>query len=142
VVTTSAPNGRGAAGDASTATGRGEARRDAAAGGPPASGASTGLAASQPLDPSVESAAALYRAFTRRPVQSIERISHARLMPPVVVELGRLAGLVYRSSKWVGRPRTYIHFMDDPPRLVSDTSGRRLFIVGGSYRVTARGIEG
>ena len=60
-------------------------------------------------------------------------------MPPVVVELGQLAGLVYRSSKWVGRPRTYIHFMDDPPRLVSDVTGRRLFIVGGSYRVTTQG---
>jgi hypothetical protein len=32
--------------------------------------------------------------------------------------------------------------MDDPPRLVADVTGRRLFIVGGSYRVTARGIEG
>jgi hypothetical protein len=63
-------------------------------------------------------------------------------MPPVVLEIGRLAGLVYRSSKWVGRPRTYIHYMDDPPRLVSDVTGRRLFIVGGSYRVTPRGIEG
>ena len=69
-------------------------------------------------------------------------VAHARLMPPVVLEIGRLAGLVYRSSKWVGRPRTYIHYMDDPPRLVSDVTGRRLFIVGGSYRVTPRGIEG
>jgi hypothetical protein len=76
------------------------------------------------------------------PARSLERVSHARVMPPVVLEIGRLAGLVYRSSKWVGRPRTYIHFMDDPPRLVSDVTGRRLFIVGGSYRVTARGIEG
>jgi hypothetical protein len=49
---------------------------------------------------------------------------------------------VYRSSKWTGRPRTYIHFMEDPPRLVTDATGRRLFIVGGSYRVTSRGIEG
>jgi hypothetical protein len=76
------------------------------------------------------------------PARSIERVTHARLMPPVVLEIGRLAGLVYRSSKWVGRPRTYIHFMNDPPRLVSDVTGRRLFIVGGSYRVTPRGIEG
>ena len=73
------------------------------------------------------------------PARSIERVAHARLMPPVVLEIGRLAGLVYRSSKWVGRPRTYIHYMDDPPRLVSDVTGRRLFIVGGSYRVTAQG---
>jgi hypothetical protein len=90
----------------------------------------------------VDDALALAQRFTRFPAQSIEQVVHARLMPPVVVELGRLAGLVYRSSKWTGRPRTYIHFMEDPPRLVSDATGRRLFIVGGSYRVTSRGIEG
>ena len=96
----------------------------------------------RPLGAAVRSAATLYRQFTRMPARSIERVAHARLMPPVVLEIGRLAGLVYRSSKWVGRPRTYIHVMDDPPRLVSDVTGRRLFIVGGSYRVTPRGIEG
>ena len=95
-----------------------------------------------PHDTAVRSAATLYQQFTRMPARSIERVAHARLMPPVVLEIGRLAGLVYRSSKWVGRPRTYIHVMDDPPRLVSDVTGRRLFIVGGSYRVTPRGIEG
>jgi hypothetical protein len=63
-------------------------------------------------------------------------------LPPVVVELGRLVALAYRSDKWVGRPHTFIHFMKDPPRLVCDVTGRRLFVVGGSYQVTARGIEG
>jgi hypothetical protein len=90
----------------------------------------------------VRDASALYQRFTRFPARSIEHIAHARVMPPVVVDLGQLAGLVYRSGKWAGRPRTYIHFMEDPPRLVSDVTGRRLFIVGGSYRVTGRGIEG
>jgi hypothetical protein len=87
-------------------------------------------------------ALALVQRFTRFPARSIEHVAHARVMPPVVAELGQLAGLVYRSSKWTGRPRTYIHFMEDPPRLVADATGRRLFIVGGSYRVTSRGIEG
>ncbi|MND09928.1 hypothetical protein D3C83_336400 [compost metagenome] len=50
--------------------------------------------------------------------------------------------VVYRSDKWVGHPRTYIHYMEDPPRLVSDVAGRRLFVVGGNYRITAQGIEG
>lgn len=63
-------------------------------------------------------------------------------MPPVVVDLGELLAVVYRSSKWVGYPRTYIHYMEDPPRLASDVEGRRLYVVGGSYRITARGIEG
>lgn len=64
-------------------------------------------------------------------------------MPPVVVELGELVGLVYRSDK--GRPgrwQPYIHLMQDPPRLVSNVQGTQLYIVGGSYRVTPRGIEG
>jgi hypothetical protein len=59
------------------------------------------------------------------------------------VQLGELVGLIYRSDKWQrGDPRTYIHVLRDPPRLVSDIDGRQLFLLGGSYRVTARGIEG
>ena len=142
VVDGSPQSSDGALADASPAAGGGASRRDTAAGGPPPADASTGLATSGPVGAAVRSAATLYRQFTRMPARSIERVRHARLMPPVVLEIGRLAGLVYRSSKWVGRPGTYIHFMDDPPRLVSDVTGRRLFIVGGSYRVTRRGIEG
>jgi hypothetical protein len=76
------------------------------------------------------------------PPRSVQRVSHQRLVPPVVVELGRLVAVMYRSDKWVGHPRTYIHYMEDLPRLVSDVTGRQLFVVGGNYRVTARGIEG
>ena len=75
------------------------------------------------------------------PARSIERVAHARLMPPVVLEIGRLAGLMYRSNKWVGR-HAPTSTTWSPPRLVSDVAGRRLFIVGGSYRMTSRGIEG
>jgi hypothetical protein len=64
-------------------------------------------------------------------------------MPPIVVELGNLLGLIYRSDKGQpGRQRAYIHVMQDPPRLVSNPEGTQLYIVGGSYRVTRRGIEG
>ena len=67
----------------------------------------------------------------------------AGIMPRVVVQLGELMGVIYRSDKWnQGQPRTFIHFMDDPPRLVSNAAGTQLYIVGGRYRVTARGIEG
>lgn len=132
----------GALADASPTAGGGASGRDIAARAPGPAGASAGRATPGPLGAAVRSAATLYRQFTRMPARSIERVAHARLMPPVVIEIGRLAGLVYRSSKWVGHPRTYIHFMDDPPRLVADVTGRRLFIVGGNYRVTPRGIEG
>ena len=119
--------------------------RDAAARRPPAPGAAGAAARganAQPPASALGAASALFRSFARTPAQSVERVAHPRLVPPVVVELGELAALVYRSRKWTGRPRAYIHFLDDPPRLVSDPSGRRLFIVGGSYRVTSRGIEG
>lgn len=90
----------------------------------------------------VAAGAALYRRVSQFPPRTLTRVHWPRVMPSVVVELGRLVAVVYRSDKWVGHPRTYIHRMDDPPRLVSDVHGRRLFVVGGSYRVTERGIEG
>jgi len=119
--------GAGDASDAATPTGGAQARGDGA------TGALSGV---------IRDASALYQRFKRLPARSIQRVSHQRLMPTVVVELGRLAAVIYRSDKWVGHPRTYIHYMKDPPRLVSDVAGRRLFLIGGSYRITGRGIEG
>ena len=85
----------------------------------------------------------LYQAFNRFGPSRVVRISHPRVMPPVVVELGELVGLIYRSDKGQpGRPRTYIHFMENPPRLVCNPEGTQLYVVGGSYRVTPQGIEG
>jgi hypothetical protein len=66
-----------------------------------------------------------------------------RVIPEVLVHLGRLKGLIYVSDKGErGRPKTYIHFMDSPPRLTSNPEGTQLYIVGGHYRITPRGIEG
>jgi hypothetical protein len=85
----------------------------------------------------------LYRTFNRFGASSIVMIQHSRVIPPVVVELGELVGLIYRSDKdQPGQPQTYIHFMEEPPRLVSNIEGKQLYIVGGSYRVTPQGIEG
>jgi hypothetical protein len=71
------------------------------------------------------------------------RVAFPRVIPPILIQLGDLVGLIYRSNKWhAGDPRTYIHFMQERPRLLCDTGGRQLFLVGGSYRVTQRGIEG
>lgn len=87
--------------------------------------------------------AGLYRRFNQNAPATVVTLRHSRVMPPVVVELGQLAGLIYRSDKGdPGRPKTYIHFMETPPRLVSDIRGDQLYIVGGDYRVTGRGIEG
>jgi hypothetical protein len=85
----------------------------------------------------------LFSKFNCFPPSRVVRVSHFRIIPPVVVELGQLVGLIYRSDKGqLGRPCTYIHFMENPPRLVSNVTGTQLYLVGGSYRVTSRGIEG
>jgi hypothetical protein len=85
----------------------------------------------------------LYRAFNQFGPSRVVRLRHRRVMPAVVLELGKLVGLIYRSDKWqAGRPRTFIHFMEEPPRLVSNAAGTQLYVVGGNYRITQRGIEG
>lgn len=59
------------------------------------------------------------------------------------VPLGELLGVIYRSDRLgAGRPRAYIHLMRTPPRLASNPEGTQLYIVGGRYRVTPRGIVG
>jgi hypothetical protein len=64
-------------------------------------------------------------------------------MPKALTQLGRLRAVIYRSDRrQQGRPRTFIHFFDTPPRLTCSPDGRRLYLVGGRYRVTSRGIEG
>ncbi|MEO8134771.1 MAG: hypothetical protein ABI831_12425, partial [Betaproteobacteria bacterium] len=71
------------------------------------------------------------------------KVEHSRVIPPIVVQLGELVGVIYRSDKWqAGQPRTYIHRMEDPPRLVCNPEGTQLYVIGGSYRVTPQGIEG
>lgn len=59
----------------------------------------------------------------------------------VLVDLGELRGLIYRTDR-DGVAKTFIHLMESPPRLMYDPRGNQLYIVGGRYRVTRRGIEG
>jgi hypothetical protein len=88
-------------------------------------------------------AAALYQTFNGFAPMDMRKVRHSRLMPPVVVQLGELTGLIYRSDKHKpSRPSTYIHFMETPAILASNPEGTQLYIVGGDYRVTSRGIEG
>jgi hypothetical protein len=85
----------------------------------------------------------LYQKFNHFSPSRVVKVQHSRIIPPVVVELGELVGLIYRSDKGQpGQPQAYIHFMQDPPRLVSSIEGTQLYIVGGSYRITKHGIEG
>jgi hypothetical protein len=64
-------------------------------------------------------------------------------MPRVLVQFGELRGLIYATDR--GRPgmgRTYIHFMERPPLLACNSRGDQLYVLGGDYRITRRGIEG
>lgn len=65
-------------------------------------------------------------------------------MPRIVAYLGELEAVTYRSDKWDGKERSYIHHFKkgDRPILATDSEGRRLFVVGGSFRVKAQGITG
>jgi hypothetical protein len=87
--------------------------------------------------------ARLFRTFHGFPADRVRRAQHPRLVPRALVDLGRLCGVIYASDRGCrGTPRTFIHFMRSCPRLACDPAGRQLYIVGGRYRVTTRGIEG
>ena len=83
-----------------------------------------------------------FRLFHCFPPNQIAYQPCSRLIPRVLVHVGRLKGLIYSSDKGDGRQKTYIHFMEKPPRLACNSRGNQLYIVGGRYRVTKRGIEG
>ncbi len=91
----------------------------------------------------VEAAQELFRKFHRFPPPRLMRLACRRVIPQVVVHVGALRGLIYTSDKRCpGRSRTYIHFMRQPPILACDPRGTQLYILGGRYRITPRGIDG
>lgn len=70
------------------------------------------------------------------------RIVRLVRLPPTPV--GELRGLIYRARRAPGEaPQNYVHFFQRRlPLLVADPTGTQLYITGGQYRVTGRGIEG
>jgi hypothetical protein len=91
----------------------------------------------------LEGAQTLFRIFHRFPAPVVIRLPCRRIIPKVLVQLGSLRGLIYSSDKGSrGCPKTYIHFMERPPKLACNPNGTQLYILGGRYRVTPRGIEG
>jgi hypothetical protein len=95
-----------------------------------------------PQPPRLGQACALHERFFGHSPDRIER-ARVEAAPPrrVLVELGELRALVYRAAR-DGRSRNYVHFFEQPPRLLADAQGQRLFIDGGHFRVTRQGIEG
>jgi hypothetical protein len=72
------------------------------------------------------------------------RVRITRLVRLPLAPLGELRGVIYRASRAPGGvPKNYIHFFHQRlPVLAADPTGKRLYILGGQYRVTKRGIEG
>jgi len=72
------------------------------------------------------------------------RLRVTRIVRRPLTPVGELRGVIYRTRRAPGEaPKNYVHFFQRrPPLLVTNPAGTRLYIVGGHYRVTPRGIEG
>jgi hypothetical protein len=77
-----------------------------------------------------------------RKVIPIGRRSDRRELVGSVRRVGDVLALIYRrAGDTRDAGRAYIHFMRRPPALMTNAGGTQLYLVGGGYRVTARGIE-
>ncbi len=100
-------------------------------------------AAEAPGDGDCGQAGELFKHFHCFAAPRVIRRPCRRVIPRVLVHLGQLRGLIYSSDRGQrGRPRTFIHLMETPPTLACDPAGTQLYILGGRYRVSSRGIEG
>lgn len=85
----------------------------------------------------------LFEQFHCFPAGQVMRQPCRRVIPKVLVRVGELRGLIYGSDRGQsGCRRTFVHFLETPAQLACDPAGRQLYILGGNYRVTRRGIEG
>jgi hypothetical protein len=92
---------------------------------------------------SLRCAEELFRKFHCFPSGETIRLPQERAIPAVLAHVGELCGLIYRSDRGQrGRPRTFVHFFKLRPQLTCDAGGKQLYILGGNYRVTHRGLEG
>jgi hypothetical protein len=71
------------------------------------------------------------------------RMRFTRIVRLPLRPVGELRGVIYRASRAPGEaPKNYVHFFQRRlPLLVTNPAGTRLYIMGGHYRVTQRGIE-
>src|SRR5215813_12105556 len=77
--------------------------------------------------PRLEEAHHLFCRFHQFPASRMIRVPCRRVIPPILVHLGRLRGLIYSSDRGSrGRASTYIHFMEEPPVLTCDPAGTQL----------------
>lgn len=77
-----------------------------------------------------------------QPVLEIVSETMPEKVPSVMYGLGECVAVIYRSAKWDGKAKDYVHeFEGNRPQLCGDRDDQ-LWLVGGGYTVTAEGIEG
>lgn len=86
---------------------------------------------------------ALFRKWSRRDPGSVDVVRVPAGTPPVLVALGELTDVGYRSNKWGGKHHLYIHRTKPPrPVLCATPDGRRVVILGGGMTVRPEGLVG
>jgi hypothetical protein len=88
----------------------------------------------------ISRAADLYERFSGHDAEEIGRVQ-VRPLPRVGVAVGEVDGILYTTTR-DGRTEKYIHKfrMRDKPLFVVAPDGKGLFLVGGRYTFTERGI--
>lgn len=96
-----------------------------------------------PIEDVMDQARSLFRTFHHFSPFGLRRSRCYQRTPKVMVQVGELKGLIYKSDRGqCGRPRTFVHFLETPATLASNPDGTQLYILGGRYRVTRKGIVG
>ena len=88
----------------------------------------------------IEKAADLYQRFSGHDAEEIGRVS-VPAIPKVGVAIGEVDGILYSTVR-DGKHEKYIHKFHkaDKPLFVVSPDGKQLFLIGGCYTFTERGI--
>lgn len=92
-------------------------------------------------DAEVREAVERFTGFKGERPKSVSRVS-VPTAPRVLLTLGACVGIMYRTHRG-GRTDNYLHRFKRSarPTLAVSSDGRTLYLLGGEYRVTDRGIE-
>lgn len=102
--------------------------------------ASSRAGASRRVGDLVDQAADLYERFSGHDPEEIGRVSVPKV-PRVGVAIGEVDGILYSTIR-DGKFEKYIHkfHKKDRPMFVVSPDGKQLFLIGGNYTFTERGI--
>lgn len=87
-----------------------------------------------------EDAVQLYESFSGHEAEPIGKVTFPD-NPKIGLAIGRLMGVAYETVR-DGKTERYFHRFkkSSQPLLVSSSDGNQLFVIGGSYNFTERGI--